>query len=129
MQTSYIIQSIYQDFAKKYRPVATFVNSGELWDFCIAALSDPVNMGNIAFANDMGVPPMASLLMLYQRQQNPPAGFQFPEKERQHMGALLAFVFKYVLGYQKQSERCTVQRLGVKKATRYLDGPVHVFTA
>ena len=128
MQTSYIINCINQNFAKVYKNATPFVNSGTLWQFCIDTIKDPVSLSCIVFANDMGVPPMASLMLFYQRQQNPPSNFQFAEKERQRMGALMGFVFKHVLGYQKQNDRCKVNCLGVQNAARFLDGPVHQFT-
>lgn len=128
MQTSFIIKTIYQDFAKTYKNATPFVNSGVLWNFCLATIQNPTNMTSIALANDLGIPPVAALLLLYQRQYNPPADFRFPKTERQYMGALMGFVFKHVLGYKNQKDRCTVQKLGVQNAARFYNGPVHVFT-
>ena len=39
----------------------------------------------------------------------------------------MGFVFKFVLDYQYQKERCVVNLLGVKTATRFLLGPVIEF--
>ena len=128
MKTSYIVQSIYQDFGSIYRAATPFIGSGPLWDFCIQAISDPVTMSCIAFANDLEIPPVKSLVLLYRRTMNPAPGFSFTEEERKSMGALMGFVFKSVLGYTDQKERCAVNDLGVKTATRFLNGPVHQFS-
>jgi len=44
MNTQTIIDAIYQDFTKTYRGAATFVNSGELWDFCIKTIKNPSHL-------------------------------------------------------------------------------------
>ena len=129
MRIQEIQNAIDRDFAKVYRGASGFVNSGPLWDFCMRKISDPVSLTCIVFANDMGVPPVRSLLTMYAREFHPDPGFRFSGQESQSMGALMGFVFKYVLGYRQQKERCTVQHLGVHTATRFLDGPIHVFEA
>ena len=123
MKTRDIISSINIDFAKTYKNAAPFVGSGALWDFCISTISNPITMSNIAFANDMGIPPVRSLLVIYRRKMKPADGFKFTAQESQSMGALMGYVFKFVLGYQDQKERCAVNDLGVKTATRFLNGP------
>ena len=127
MKTSDIIKAIHKDFASVYRGASPFVNSGSLWDFCMDTISDPVAMSNIIFANDMGIPPVKSLLSIYKRRMNPPAGFEFQGNESQYMGALMAYVFKSVLRYKNQKERCQVNYLGIKTATRFFDGPIVKF--
>ena len=129
MNTQTIIDAIYQDFTKTYRGAATFVNSGELWDFCIETIKNPTLMSNIAFANDLEIPPVKSLLLIYKRKVNPVVGFKFDANESRYMGALMGFVFKFVLGYSSQKERCKVDEFGIKTATRFTDGPVVEFTA
>ena len=124
MKTSEIITAINDSFAKTYRNAAPFVNSGALWDFCIDTISNPITMSNIAFANDLGIPPVKSLLVIYRRKMNPADTFKFTPQESQFMGALMGFVFKFVLDYQYQKERCGVNDLGVKTATRFLMGSV-----
>ena len=84
-------------------------------------------MSCIAFANDLGVPPVKSVLTIYQRTQNPQQDFTVTAQESKSIGALMGFVFKFVLDYQYQKERCTVNILGVKTATRFLLGPVVEF--
>ena len=124
MKTTDIINAINADFAKTYKNAAPFVNSGALWNFCINTICNPVTMSNIAFANDMGVPPVKSLLVIYRRIMHPADNFKFSAQESQFMGALMGFVFKYVLNYREQKERCVVNDLGVKTATRFMNGPI-----
>ncbi len=128
MNTQNIVNEIYQDFAKIYRGAANFVDSGAIWDFCIDTIKDPVLMSNIAFANDLEIPPVKSLLLIYKRKVHPADGFEFNAIESRSIGALMGFVFKFVLGYQNQKERCKVDEYGIKTATRFLDGPVVEFT-
>ena len=129
MNTQNIVNEIYQGFAKTYRGAANFVDSGAIWDFCIDTIKDPVLMSNIAFANDLEIPPVKSLLLIYKRKVNPALGFEFNANESRSIGALMGFVFKSVLGYKEQKERCKVDEYGIKTATRFLDGPVVEFTA
>ena len=105
MNTQNIVNEIYQGFAKTYRGAANFVDSGAIWDFCIDTIKDPVLMSNIAFANDLEIPPVKSLLLIYKRKVNPALGFEFNANESRPIGALMGFVFKSVLGYKEQKER------------------------
>ena len=54
MKTSDIVSAINSDFVATYKNAAKFVDSGDLWDFCINTISDPVCMEKIAFANAGG---------------------------------------------------------------------------
>ena len=127
MKTADIITEINDRFAATYKNATPFINSGALWDFCIDTIKNPITMSNIAFANDMGIPPVKSLLVIYRRKMKPSDTFTFTAKESQAMGALMGFVIKFVIGYQEQQERCTVNDLGVKTATRFMKGPVVEF--
>lgn len=129
MKTSAIKWAIDNDFPATYRNATPFVSSGPLWDFCMRTIDDPITMSNIVFANDLEIPPVKSLLLLYQRAMSPATNFQFTGQESQFMGALMGFVFKHVLSYQGQKERCAVNQYGVKTATRFLQGPVVTFEA
>ena len=126
MNTQNIVNEIYQDFAKTYRSAAKFLGSGAVWDFCMETIKDPVLMSSIVFANDLKVPPVKSLVLIYQRKMNPADGFKFSAYEIRSMSALMDFVFKCVLGYEKQRER-RVNLCGIRMATRYLNGPVTKF--
>lgn len=125
MRTLDIINEIQNNFADTYKNASKFVDSGELWDFCMETIKNPVTISNIVFANDMGVPPVKSLITIYERQVHP--SNDFTAVQSQYMGALMGFVFKFVLGYTDQKERCVVNRLGVKTATKFLAGPVWDF--
>ena len=127
MKTSQILSAIHSDFAATYKSASKFIDSGSLWDFCIKTISDPVCMQKIVFANYLDVPPVKSLLLLYERTMNPAPDFKFSPTESQCMGALMGFIFKFVLGYTDQKERCTINKFGVKTATRFLNGPVISF--
>ena len=129
MKTQEIVNAINRDFAKTYRGAAKFVDSGAVWDFCIATVKDPVLMSNIVFANDLEVPPVKSLLLIYKREMNPTEEFTFNAYESRSIGALMGFIFKFVLGYTDQKERCTVNQYGIQSATRFLNGPVVEFIA
>lgn len=129
MNTQSIVNEIYQSFSKTYHGAANFVDSGAIWDFCIETIKDPVLMSNIAFANDLEIPPVKSLLLIYERKVKPVAGFTFNANESRSIGALMGFVFKFVLGYKDQRERCKVEKYGIKTATRFLNGPVVEFAA
>ena len=122
MKTTDIISAINDRFTATYKNATPFVNSGALWDFCIETIRNPITMSNIAFANDLGIPPVRSLLIIYRRKMKPADNFKFTHHESQYMGALMGFVFKFVLDYQNQKERCAVNDLGVKTATRFMDG-------
>lgn len=125
MNTSEIIKAINSDFSTTYKNATPFVNSGALWNFCINTIANPVHMGNIVFANDLEIPPVKSLLLIYERTMNPAPDFKFSPSESQCMGALMGYVFKYVLGYNSQKERCTVKKYGVKTATLYMNPSEH----
>ncbi len=127
MKTTDISTAIYENFASTYKNAAPFVDSGPLWDFAIKTIEDPITMSCIVFANDLGVPPVKSLLIIYERKMKPEDDFNLKNQESQWLGSLMGFVFKYVLDYKKQKERCTVNLLGVKTATRFLDGSIVEF--
>lgn len=124
MKTVDIVSKIYSDFAKTYRGATPFVNSGELWDFCIETISNPITMNNIIFANKLGIAPVKSLLTIYELKKKPAETFEFTSAEAQYMGSLMGFVFRFVLGYQKKKERYTVKKYGVTTAALFLDGEI-----
>lgn len=129
MKTIDIINSINENFANTYRSSSKFVESGEVWDFCIATIQNPDTLRCIVFANDLGIPPVKSLVFIYGRQKNLDADsdFKFDEEDRKAMGCLMGYVFKHILGYKKQKDRCKVNFLGVQTAARFLEGPVVEF--
>ena len=55
MRTDMIIDKINNEFADTYKNASKFVDSGELWNFCIETIRNPITLGNIVFANDLGI--------------------------------------------------------------------------
>lgn len=121
MKISEIQNRIYSDFAAIYKNAAPFVNSGPLWNFCMSVISNPVQLQNVIFANDLGVPPVKSLLNIYEKAYKPVQGFTFTAQQSRWLGALMGFLFKFVLGYRQQKERNSVYMLGVGTATKFFD--------
>jgi len=121
--TATIINEINSNFASTYRNAAPFVNSGALWDFCMEVLSDPILTQCIVFANDLEVPPVKSLIHLYKLKFSPADDFKFTQQQSQWLGALMAFIFKFVFGYKSQKERVRVNIYGIGGATRFYNGP------
>ena len=128
MKTTVLLSLIRSDFVRHYRGAARFVDSGPLWDFCLQTISDPLCMEKIVFANDLGIPPVRSLLLFYERAMQPAPGFQFTENERKWVGSLMGFVFRFGLGYQ-HAERCTVNLYGFRSGAFFWEGPMHTFEA
>lgn len=126
INTTEIINKIYDDtegFAKTYKNAAPFVDSGELWDFCMDVIKDEKQMNCIAFANEFGVPPVKSLLYFYEKEKMPSDDFKFTAQTSQWLGSLMGFVFKFCLGYHDQKERIQVNKFGVGTATKFLNPP------
>ena len=109
MTVNFIQNRVYDannGFAKTYRNAAPFVNSGELWDYCMAIATDERHMICIAFANELGIP-----------------DFNFDSNTSQWLGSFMGFIFKYCLNYQSQKERIQVNMYGIGTATKYLSPP------
>lgn len=124
MKTTYIVDEIYKEFAKTYRMAAPFVDSGDLWDFCIKTISDPGAMDQIISGNDHGIAPVKSLIDIYETQKKPDTSFVFTHQEAVCMGCLMGFVFRFVLGYQKKKKRCKVNQYGIKTAALFDGGKI-----
>lgn len=110
-------------FAKTYTAAAPFVDSGDLWDFCITVATNDQWMNCIVFANEFGIPPVKSLLYFYKQFKNPPADFKFGVQYSRWLGAFMGFIFKFCFGYQSQKGRIQVDEYGIGTATKYLDPP------
>jgi hypothetical protein len=123
MKVTDIKLQIMNDFAATYKNASPFVNSGEMWDFCMDTITSPMLLSNIIFANDLGIPPVKSLLLIWERKKAPKASFEFSGQESQWLGSLMGYLFKFILNYQDQKERCAVNAYGVRTATRFLDCP------
>lgn len=121
MNVTHIKSQILNDFAATYKNASPFVNSGVLWDFCMETITNPVLLSNIIFANDLGIPPVKSLLFIWERKNSPRPEFKFTNQESQWLGSLMGYLFKFVLGYKNQKKRCAVNSYGVGTATRFLE--------
>lgn len=123
MRTENIINEIYTHFTETYKNASKFpVLDSKLWEFCIKTIKNPKTMGQIVFANELEVPPVRSMLLIMKNEKFLDEEFEFTGQQSQWLGALLAFVFKNVLGYKNQKERCKVGCNGIRTATRFLDG-------
>lgn len=117
--TAQILEQLQQNFARKYRRFAAFVNSGDLWNSLVKVVQDPVLLSHYQFCNDvMGIPPVRVHLKVCRGRIG-----QLDREQKQALGAFWGFVFKEALGYTGQeSVSCMVG--GLKTATRYtLLGP------
>ncbi len=126
MTTRSLKDQIYNSktgFAKIYKNAAPFVNSGDLWDFCIATATDEKRMLCIAFANELGIPPVKSLLYFYRQEKNPADDFTFDAQTSQWLGAFMGFIFKYCFHYQKQKNRNQIQIYGIGTAAKFSEPP------
>lgn len=120
--TAQIEERIRQDFARKYRRFASFVDSGDLWDSLMEVVRDPKLLGHYQFCNDvMGIPPVRVHVKVCRGRIG-----QLDREHKQAMGAFWGFVFKEALGYTgQQSVSCAVG--GLKTATRYTQlGPAPI---
>lgn len=124
MKTAYIVDEIYREFTKRYRRATPFVNSGDLWDFCIQIISNPETMNQIILNNDHDIAPVKSLIDIYETQKKPDTSFVFTHQEAVCMGCLMGFVFRFVLGYQKKKKRCKVNQYGIKTAALFDGGKI-----
>lgn len=110
---------VRQDFSKKYRRFAGFIDSGDIWDeFCVF-LRDWKLLGHIIFCNDvMLIPPVRTHLMISKYRCGAAASRDLSSREKQELGAAYGFLFKEILQYPRQeSVSCVINT--VKTATRY----------
>ena len=113
-----IHREIYDHFSKKYKAFGDFVDSGELWDACITAISDATLLSHIIFCNDIHqIPPVHTFLRVRQKQN---ALGDLSELEKRSIGAFWGFVFKFIFGYRNQ-KRVTARVNTVKTATYFFD--------
>lgn len=129
VKTAEVIDKIHSGFGKvAYQSATPFMGSGDFWNFCMSTIKDPGKMSCIAFANDLGVPPVKSLMTFFDRDIQDSESFTVTAQQSQWVGALMGFVFKFVLDYRGQKERCVVKMHGIGTATRFIDGPILEFT-
>ncbi len=123
MDTAAIQDRIRREFTRCYKGATPFYESGPLWDFCMDIVSDKSLIKCMVTANDLGVPPVKTLLYFYEKRFSPPNDFSFTANESRYLGDFMGFLFQFVLGYQKKHPRCQVQRYGVKTASRFSGCP------
>jgi hypothetical protein len=116
-----IRREIDDRFSKTYRAFGEFVDSGELWDACIAAVEDVTLLGHIIFCNDIHqIPPVHTFLRANRTIQR-----DLSETEKRSVGAFWGFVFKFVFGYQGQKS-VTARVNTVKTASYFFDSPEEI---
>lgn len=113
-----IIQQINMDFTKTYKNASNFPGT-TLYNNCLKIIGDVSNLKCIIFANDLGIPPVKSLLVLLSKYEM--IYEDVTPLESQCMGSLMGFVFKNILGYKNQKERLSVKMFGVKTATNFYE--------
>ena len=118
LRSSDIKSEIYDRFSKTYKAFGDFVDSGELWDACIAAVSDGILLGHIIFCNDIHqIPPVHTFLRVRRDIRG-----DLTELEKRSIGAFWGFVFKFVFGYRNQKS-VTARVNTVRTATYFFDTP------
>ena len=115
INTNTIKEAIYSDFSKEYTAFGNFVESGEIWDLCIAAVMDELLMNNIIFCNDVHMIPPVNSFVKAKKIEQPLSG-----QENRSIGAFWGFVFKCVFEYQNQ--KVVASRVNtIKTATYFFD--------
>jgi len=91
-----------------------------VYDFFEKCISSPEVLQEVVFANDiLGVPPVKTFLLLFQKVSNGTKNFS--TSEAQQIGALWGFVFRFCLGYQKAEKPVRLNNLfGIKSATLFV---------
>ena len=118
LSPSRIKGEIYSRFSKTYKAFGDFVDSGELWDACIDAVSDDTLLGHIIFCNDIHqIPPVHTFLRVRKDIRR-----DLSELEKRSIGAFWGFVFKFVFGYRNQKS-VTARVNTVRTATYFFDAP------
>ena len=112
-----IKKQVYESFSKRYKAFGDFVDSGELWDLCMAAVEDAALLNSMLFCNDVHQIPPANTFLKVQQMQ---IGRDLTELEKRSVGAFWGFVFKFVFGYRNQ--KIVAARVNtVKTATYFFD--------
>ena len=117
ISTIAIQEKVYSDFASTYRAFGGFIDSGDLWDLCMKTTQDATLMNHIIFCNDIHrLPPVHTFLKV---EEGRIAG-ELTKLEKRSLGAFWGFVFKFVLGYERQKS-VTARVNSVKTATYFFE--------
>jgi len=114
-------KEVYARFPNIYKAFGDFIDSGELWNACLAAIRDSVLLGHIIFCNDIHqIPPVHTFLRANQSIRR-----NLTELEKRSIGAFWGFVFKFVFGYRNQKS-VTARANTVKTASYFFDAPENI---
>lgn len=114
--TTMICRQITDDFTSVYKNASNFTDT-ILYQECMKIISNYSDLRCIVFANDMGVPPVKSILTLLIRKGSITG--DITSTDSQCIGSLMGFLFKKVFLYQNQKDRVTVKKFGVKTAALF----------
>lgn len=113
-----IEKRITDEFTSIYKNASNFPGT-PLYNECIKIINNVSDLRCIIFANDLGIPPVKSLLFLLDKRgiiTENVTGI-----ESQSMGSLMGFLFKKVFQYQNQKDRLSVKMFGVKTAALFFN--------
>lgn len=113
-----IERRITEDFTSIYKNASNFPGT-LLYSECMKIIKNPSDLRCIIFANDLGIPPVKSLLFILGKRKI--ITENVTGIESQSMGSLMGFLFKKVFQYQKQKDRLSVKMFGVKTAALFYD--------
>lgn len=119
-----VVNKIYQDFPKIYRWFSSFVDSGPLWNACVESITDTEMLNLIVKCNDiLKMPPTETFLIAMAVNDNTNLDIfnGLTNHQKRGIGAFWAFVFKYVLQYQRQKESNPIDTLEVATATYFFN--------
>lgn len=109
---------ITEDFTSIYKNASNFPGT-LLYNECMKIITNPSDLRCIIFANDLGIPPVKSLLFILGKRNK--LTENVTGIESQSMGSLMGFLFKRVFRYQNQRDRLAVKMFGVKTAALFID--------
>lgn len=111
-----INKQITEEFTCLYKNASNFPST-TLYNECMKIITNISELRCIIFANDMGVPPVKSILTILERKGV--LNDNITGMESQCIGSLMAFLFKVILLYQNQKDRISVKIFGVKTAALF----------
>lgn len=115
IKVSEIEEVFLQDFCREYKRFASFIDNGRVWNSFKKVVFSKKNLAGIIFCNNvMNIPPVKTHLMIDFSMQKS----DLPEEERQAIGSLYGFLFKYVFQYEEQ-KRMTCRIGSIKSATLF----------
>ena len=102
-----ILRHIREDFTAEYPQASNFTDT-PVYYHCMAVIGNPDDLREIILNNDQkGIPPVQSMLELFQKHCLTHG--KISHTDARCMGELMAFLFKYVFGYQKQQDDNPIQ--------------------